>query len=240
MTKFYWAQDPKESRCTGDLSRARHKWGGLPGLRCPECKATWAGSATAFPGVDLSSLPEHKAFEEPRPEPFDEFVRLREMVRPLVPPGAQLLPGAQFGPLVGTATGTFSPLFFYFIEMPVVHRKALEQLQAEGVRGLKGFPTELRFRQKKQPELLELEILPHGWLHVDCLPPDRPPQCMKCGRNGFKRPGDLILDEASLPEDLDLFRLADFESTFICTERFVDAVRRLELDGVVFRELPLR
>jgi uncharacterized protein CXXCG len=63
---------------------------------------------------------------------------------------------------------------------------------------------------------------------------------MKCGRNGFKRPGDLILDAASLPADLDLSRLTDFESTFICTERFVDAVRRLELDGVVFRELPLR
>ncbi|QRN97229.1 double-CXXCG motif protein [Archangium violaceum] len=240
MTKFYWLQEPKAWRGTGDLSRARHKWGGLPGLQCPECGATWAGSATAYPSVDLSSLPQRTAFEEARPEPFDEFVRLRELVRPLVPPGAQLLPGAEFGPLVGTATGTFSPIFFYFVQMPVMHREALEKLQAEGVRGLKGFPTELRFRQKNHPELVELEILPHGRLHIDCLPPDRPPRCLKCGRNGFKRPDDLILDAASLPENLDLFRLTDFEATFICTERFVDAVRRLELHEAVFRELPLR
>jgi uncharacterized double-CXXCG motif protein len=190
--------------------------------------------------VDLSSHPERKAFEQARPEPFDEFVRLRELVRPLVPPGAQLLPGTEFGALVGTATGTFSPLFFYFVQMPVVHRAALEKLQAEGVRGLRGFPTELRFRQKNHPELLELEILPHGRLHIDCLPPDRPPKCLKCGRNGFRRPDDLILDAASLPEDLDLFRLTDFETTFICTERFVDAVHRLELHEAAFRELPLR
>ncbi|WP_309892546.1 double-CXXCG motif protein [Archangium sp.] len=240
MTKFYWLQDPKEWQCTGDLSRVRHKWGGLPGLHCPECGATWAGSMTGYPSADLSSLPERKELEVPRPEPFDEFVRLRERVRPFVPSGAQLLPGAEFGPLVGTASGTFSSLFFYFVQTPVIQREALERLQAEGIRGLRGFPTELRFRQKKHPELLELELLPQGRLHVDCLPPDRPPPCEKCGRKGIKRPDDLILDAGSLPRELDLFRLADFESTFICTERFVDAVRRLELDGVDFREVPVR
>lgn len=56
MTKFYWVQDstmprytdnrwvqaPAESRYTGTLN-ARHKWGGLPGLSCPECGVSWAG-----------------------------------------------------------------------------------------------------------------------------------------------------------------------------------------------------
>ncbi len=239
MTKFYWLQFPEQSRYTGDLN-AGHKWGGLPGLRCPQCGATWAGSATSYPSVDLSSLPERKEYEKPRPEPFDEFVRLRELVRPLVPPGAQLLPGAEFGPLVGTATGTFSPLFFYYKSMPLVHREALEQLQAEGVRGLRAFPTELRFRQKKHPELLELEILPHGRLHPDCTPQDRPPPCSKCENDYFTRPDEPILDAASLPTHTDLFRLTDFETMLIGTERFVDAVRRLALEDLDIRELPLR
>ncbi len=238
MTRFYWLRFPEQSRYTGNLS-ARHKWGGLPGLRCPECGATWAGSATAYPSVDLSSLPERKAYEAPRPEPFDEFVRLRELVRPLVPPGAQLLPGAELGPLVGTATGTFSPLFFYFTNMPLMHREALEQLQAEGVRGMRGFPTELRFRQKKHPELLELEILPHGRLHPACTP-TRPPPCPKCHHDYFTRPDDPILDAATLPTHTDLFRLMDFETMLIGTERFVEAVRRLNLEDVDCRELPLR
>jgi uncharacterized double-CXXCG motif protein len=195
---------------------------------------------TAYPSVDLSSLPERKKFEEPRPEPFDEFARLRELVRPLVPPGAQLLPGAKLGPLVGTATGTFSPLFFYFVGMPLVHREALERLQAEGVRGLRGFPTGLRFRQRNHPELLELEILQHGRLHPDCLPPDRPPRCGRCGRNAYRLPEEPILDAATLStHTADLFRLTDLETVFIGTERFVEAARRLALDGVDFHELPV-
>ncbi|HZH74997.1 MAG TPA: double-CXXCG motif protein [Archangium sp.] len=239
MMRFYWLRFPPQSRYTGNLS-ARHKWGGLPGLRCPECRATWAGSATAYPSVDLSALAERKEYEKPRPEPFDEFVRLRELVRPLVPSGAQLLPGANFGPLVGTATGTFSPLFFHFVEMPLVHRAALEQLQAEGVRGLRGFPTELRFRQKTHPELLELEILAYGRLHPDCTPQGRRPPCPKCGHDYFTRPDEPMLEAASLPTHTDLFRLSDFETMLIGTERFVEAVRRLALEDVDIRELPLR
>ncbi|WPB82442.1 double-CXXCG motif protein [Archangium violaceum] len=239
MAKFYRIRAPRNSKYTGSLS-ATHKWGSLPGLRCPECGATWAGGMTAYPGVDLSSLSERGAYEKPRPEPFDEFVRLRELVRPLVPPGAQLLPGAKFGPLVGTATGGFSPLFFHYVEMPLVHREALERLQAEGVRGLHGFRTELRFRQKTHPELLELQVLPHGWLHPECTPPDRRPPCPKCGWDDFALPEEPILDAASLPAHTDLFRLSDFETVFIATERFVEAVRRLDLDEVDIREVPVR
>ena len=238
MPRFYRLKEPRTSRYTGDIS-VKRRWS-LPGLRCPECKQTASGGFIAYPSVDLSSLPERAEYAKSRVESFDEFVRLREQVRPFVSPAQQLIPGVCFGPLMGTATGTFSALSLHSLWTKLIERAALEQLQAEGVQGLRGFPTELRFRQKKHPELVELEILPHGRLHIDCLPPGRPPKCLKCGRNGFKRPDDLILDAASLPVDLDLFRLSDFETTFICTERFVDAVRRLELHEAVFRELPLR
>lgn len=237
MTKFYRLRAPRQSQYTGNLN-ATHKWR-LPGVRCPECGATWAGSATGYPSVDLSSHPEEKEFKKPRPEPFDEFVRLRELIRPLAPPGAQLLPGAKFGPLVGTATGSFSPLFLYYEEMPLIHRETLERLQAEGAQGLRGFKTELRFRQKNHPELLELEVLPLGRLHPDCTPA-RPPPCPKCEQDSFRLPDDLILDAASLPTHTDLFRLTDFETVFIGTERLVDTVRRLGLDEVDIHELPLR
>ncbi len=238
MTKFYRLRAPRPSRYTGDLD-ARHKWGGLPGLHCAECGATWAGSATAYPSLDLSALPERGDYEKPRPEPFEEFVRLRERVRRLVPPGGQLLPGAEFGPLVGTATGTFSPLFLPFVRTKLVSREALEQLQAAGVRGLRAFPTELRFRQKNHPELLELEILAHGKLHADCTP-QRPPPCPRCGWDDFIFPDEPLLDAASLPTHTDLFRLSDFETVLIGTERLVEALRRLKLEEVDIREVPVR
>ncbi|WP_257450632.1 SitI6 family double-CXXCG motif immunity protein [Archangium lipolyticum] len=236
MMKFYELRAPRQSRYTGNLN-AEHRWS-LPGLRCPECKTTWAGGFSAYPGVDLSSLPEHGEYEKSRPESFDEFARLRERVQPLVPRGGQLLPGAAFGPLTGTATGTFSPLIFQLLRGPLIRREALEQLQAEGVQGLHGYRTALRFRQKNHPELLQLEILAHGRLHPDCTP-ERPPPCPRCSRDYFPFPDEPILDAASLPTHTDLFRLSDFETIFIGTERFVDAVRRLKLDEVDIRELPV-
>ena len=236
MMKFYRLRAPRASRYTGDLNEKR-RWS-LPGLRCPECKVTASGGFTAYPSVDLSSFPERGEYEESRVESFDEFVRLRERVRPLVPPEYPLLPGVNFGPLMGTATGSFSPIFFHSLWTKLMSREALERLQTEGVRGLRGFRTELRFRQRNHPELLELEILPYGQLHPDCTP--RRPPCPLCGRDSFGFPEDPLLDAASLPTHTDLFRLGDFETILIATERFVEAVRRLNLDEVDIREVPAR
>jgi hypothetical protein len=48
-----------------------------------------------------------------------------------------------------------------------------------------------------------------------------------------------VLEATTLPGDLDLFRLEDFSQVIVCTERFADACQRLELDGIVFRPVPL-
>jgi len=51
-------------------------------------------------------------------------------------------------------------------------------------------------------------------------------------------PKDPVLDVATLPADLDLFRLRDISTLVICTERFAEACQRLGLDGIVFLPLP--
>jgi hypothetical protein len=56
----------------------------------------------------------------------------------------------------------------------------------------------------------------------------------------FSLPKEPLLDAASLPKHLDIFRLANFTTVIVATERFVDTVRRLGFEEVAFRELPLR
>ncbi|MFP2934671.1 double-CXXCG motif protein, partial [Pyxidicoccus sp. 3LG] len=203
----------------------------LPGAKCHDCGVTWAGAGHEYPGVDLSQLAERKAFEKARPEPFAEFARLRELVRPLAPPNAELPPGTGFGPLVGRVFGALGSFAWVGGLKLVVRRDGLEALQKAGVRGLLGCRTELRFRQKNPPELLELQVEPHGRLHPDSIPPDVPPPCPTCGRHAFRWPDEPILDMASLPLDRDLFRVGNFATMIIGTERFMEAVRRLDLDG---------
>jgi uncharacterized double-CXXCG motif protein len=218
-----------------------HKWG-LPGVQCPMCHIGGATTGDAYPSVDLSHLPaqEQKKYLPRFEKDYAEFERLREQVRPLVPPGAHLWPGTQFGPMDGSAQGEFGPLVLAHAWELLMRREPLERLQAEGLRGLKGVPTQLRFRKKNSPELLEMELLPHGTLHPSCLP-DLPPPCPKCENVVFTLPEEPILNAATLPLDWDLFRLADGLTMIIGTERFVEAVRRLGYEqDLAFRELPLR
>ncbi len=237
--RFYEPQEDRSSRYSGETN-AIPPWS-LPGVRCPVCGATWAATVV-YPCVDLAELPQRAAFEAPRAEPVEKFERLRELVRPLAPPGAWLPPGAQFGPLTGAAWGSFGAFYYYYPLTLLVRREALEKLQSAGVRGLKGCRTDLRFRQKKAPELLELQLEHHGQLHADCLPVGRRAPCERCGRGkqgGYSLPQHPILDAATMPQNLDLFRLSD-TGLMVASERLVEAARRLELDGVTFEELPAR
>jgi uncharacterized double-CXXCG motif protein len=207
---------------------------------CHACGATWSSSGHSYPCVDLSDLPERREFEKARPEPFVEFARLRELVRPLAPANAELPPGTDLGPLVGRASGKFSAFVWVSGLLLLVRREVLEILQAEGLRGLLGCRTELRFRQKDAPELLDLQLEPRGRLHPDCIPPNVPPPCQTCGRFALTRPDQPILDVRSLPTGVDLFRVGNFATMVIGTERFMNTVQRMGMDGLTFRELPTR
>ncbi|MFY0565786.1 double-CXXCG motif protein [Archangium lansingense] len=48
----------------------------------------------------------------------------------------------------------------------LVQREAFEKLQAEGLPGLKGCHTQLRFRQRASPELLELDAPSASSMHA--------------------------------------------------------------------------
>ena len=237
--KFYSLEEAPARRYTGSYNAAS-KWY-LPGVHCPVCDAIWSSLGECYPSVDLSRLPEQDKYSARLEKNYAEFERLREQVRPLAPPGAPLETGARFGPLVGTAKGEFGPLLLQNPWELLMRRETLEPLQAAGVRGLKGCRTELRFRQKNAPALVELELLPRGRLHPDCLPPDRALPCARCGRRGWTLPEQPILEAVSLPEDLDVFRVGDFTTVLVGSERFVEAVRRLGFEqDVLFRELSVR
>jgi uncharacterized double-CXXCG motif protein len=236
--RFYLLKDVQPRRYSAYYVADR-EWV-LPGVHCPVCDASWSDGTDAYPSVDLSHLPDKEKYSARLEEDYAEFERLREQVRPLVPPDVPLWPGTPFGPMLGTAQGEFGPLLLHNPWELLMRREVLAHLQAEGLQGLKGYQTQLRFRKKNPPELVELELRPRGWLHGDCLPADRPLPCEKCGRDGFSLPEEPILDAASLPRDLDVFRLAGFLTMIIGTERFVETVRRLGYEqDIAFRELPL-
>ncbi len=104
--RYFRIEEDKSLGYTGFVNGV-HKWG-LPGIdTCPACKSTWADIALTYPSVDLTPVASLGDFEKARAEPIEEYERLRELVRPLLPPGAVVEPGSRFGPLVGNAQGSF-------------------------------------------------------------------------------------------------------------------------------------
>jgi uncharacterized double-CXXCG motif protein len=235
--RYFMVKADESSGYTGFVNGS-HKWV-LPGVdTCPACKATWGDVSRTYPSVDLTPVTALADFTDAWAQPIEEYERRRELVRPFLPPGALVEPGTLLGPLVGSAQGRFGSLALLHPWILLVQRAALEKLQAEDLQGLRGCPTQLRFRQRNAPELLELELLPVGRAHDDCLHPKRKPPCPRCGHCRLTLPDDLVLDAATLPSHLDVFRLEDF-SVAMCTERFADACQRLGLDGVVFNPVPV-
>jgi hypothetical protein len=49
-----------------------------------------------------------------------------------------------------------------------------------------------------------------------------------------------MLDGATLPGDVDVFRLCDYATVLIASERFAAAVARLGLSDLVLLEVPVR
>lgn len=237
--RFYSWEGMHPSTPAGQVN-GTHRWS-LPGVRCPECQETWANAALAYPSVDLSKHPLRAQLEKPRLEKdFEAFERLRESVRSLSP-GTVLEPGTRFGPIVGTARGNLGPIVQPLPWFVLMTRDAVASLQAEGIQGMRACRTELRFRQKHPPELLELELLPLGRFHAECIPPEQRRPCPRCGRLGFQLPEAPLLEAASLPQEVDVFRLASFPTVLVASERFVEGVRRLWPEAnPEFRELPVR
>ena len=240
--KFFEVEQDTSRRYTGNLGNAAHRWG-LPGvLPCQHCGAGGGVTGLQYPCVDVSHFPEEERqrLSEAWPVPFPEFSRLRERVRPLAPPQARLEPGTRLGPLTGSGSGTFGPLFMQNPWSLFIRREALESLRTEGVRGLVAGPVEVRFRAKTAPELLEPQLELHGHFHPDCLPPDMGTPCPVCGDEKLTRPDAVLLERQTLPAHLDLFRLAQGWTLIVASERLVEAARHLGLDGVRFRELQAR
>ncbi|GHG67635.1 double-CXXCG motif protein [Comamonas sp. JC664] len=240
--KFFRLEADTSSRYTGDLSRAAHRWG-LPGVEpCPTCGVGGGWAGIQYPCADLSELlqAELKQLSDPWPVAFKDFVKLRERVRPHAPEGAVLEPGTRLGPLVGAASGAFGPLSLQDWT-PVARADALAAMQEAGLRGLIGGPVEVTFRARNAPVLRELQLELHGRLHEACFPHPRRGPCGTCGSEDAQAlPAAYWLARESLPAHLDLFRLRDFPTLVIVTERMVEVTGRLKLDGVTFRPLETR
>ncbi len=140
------------------------------------------------------------------------------------------------GPLVGTAQGDFGDFAWVGLWTLLIKHDALEKLLEAGVKVPKAAPTQLTFRKKNPPLLLELEIEPAVKIH-NVRQGKASDKCIKCGREEIRRPPVIEIEASSFPSEVDIARGEDLTTAIFVSERFANAVTKLKLSNAVFREV---
>lgn len=217
---------------------AGHKWG-LPGVVCPVCKSTWSTVGLEYPSVDLTNFADEKLYREARPEPLSEFLRLRQKIADAFPQLPVLKPGAKFGPSVGKAVGGRLDGFVWRAWWTIcLEASALKKLKDNGLLLPNSVKAELKFKKEEQ-EVFEFDLPLKGKLTNGVYDGIQLNYCDACGRDSASKPDEILIDSSSIPNNIDIFRVSNFRTIILVTERFVETVTNLNIKGAVFEEVKI-
>lgn len=233
--KIFEIREDQFRRKAGYIDAA-HKWG-LPGVICPICNSTWGAVALEYPSVNLADFPDEKLYREARPEPLNEFLRLRQKIADAFPQLPVLKPGASFGPSVGKAAGGRLDGFVWRAWWTIcLEASALERLKDSGLSLPKSVKAELKFKKEVQ-EVFEFDLPLKGKLTNAVYDGIQLKYCDGCGRDSSSKPKEMLIDKESIPNDVDIFRVSNFTTIILVTEKFVEVVTNLDIKGAIFNEV---
>ena len=212
---------------------AHYSWH-LPGVRCPICGDTWATIGVIYPLIDFSGNPLGKQLEKPRPEELEVFEQLQAAVRALAPDELPLPPGTDFGPMHGRVTGKFGDFVWPAPWDLVMRVEAYEKLAAAGLRLPE--PSFPNLQEKVRGQLVHLQIIPMGRMSSQAYENPDKPICPRCGRDSRKYI-KTVIEMDSIPREVDMFRIGDFPTMIIVSEKFKEITERLGLTNISFEKI---
>jgi uncharacterized double-CXXCG motif protein len=175
-----------------------------------------------------------------KPVVYDErtFASRCRAIADRFPPGAPLLPCADVGPLDARARGQFGDFVWPVFYQPLIRRTAIDQLIEYGVRMPVVVRVNVSYNDTDDPNLVDLQLEPAARWSTQAVPPETIRVCHGCGLARFAKPATIQVAVDSIPDHVDIFRGA-FEfngigAAIFASDRFVAAIRHLELSGVTY------
>jgi uncharacterized double-CXXCG motif protein len=215
---------------------ATHKWG-LPGVSCPVCNQIWSTVGVEYPSIDFTNFADEKLYRRARCEPLSEYQRLRDNIVQAFPQLKVLKPGTEFGSLVGKAVGNRLNGFVWRAWWTIsLEADALKKLKDSNLSLPKTIKAELKFKQEEQ-EVFEFHLPLKGILLNGEYDGTQLKCCEGCGRDSASKPNEILIDYSSLPHDVDIFRVSNFTTIILVTEKFIKAVSDLGIKGALFNEV---
>jgi uncharacterized double-CXXCG motif protein len=234
--KIYQIKEDSFSSEVGYID-AVHKWG-LPGVDCPVCNCIWSAVGLEYPSIDLSNFAGEKLYRQARPEKLDVFLDLRKKIADAFPELPLLDPGTEFGHSVGRAAGRLSGFVWRAWRTISLESDALQKLVNAPLNLPVAVKAELKFKKDVQ-EVFEFDLPLKGELINGVYDGIQIKYCHACGRDSASKPEEILINRLSIPDDTDIFRVANFTTIILATERFVETVTNLNIKGAVFEEVKI-
>lgn len=235
----YYEIKPDYSDEKQNYLEAVHKWG-LPGVSCNVCNQIWSNVGIEYPSIDISELSISKKLENGWVAPLSELKSFQSKIRNTFTEYKIFPPGTEFGCLVGKEVGRKRGYFNDFIwNSPwtiIIGETTLDKLHVKEINLPQTNEPIIKFKTQPQ-KVYEFEVLPFGNLLNPIYENSRDIACLGCERIGVSMPREIVVEKVSIPIDLDVFRLTNFSTIIVVTERFVEAVKRHELKGAIFNEI---
>jgi uncharacterized double-CXXCG motif protein len=231
VNKLFRVEPDEEQYPNSDVI-ASHHWT-LPGVFCPYCDDSW-GSTLAYPTIEMPDLKPTAKARSRSPIPLKEFRDLVERHPKLKE--LFILPGTQFGELVGKVIGTPGDFAWVHSWYLLIKKERLNELVGRGFKSPDVSEPDLLF-QRKTEALLEFEIRPLASWDIKKL--KKSYKCEHCGffRDGLRDEAFPSVLGASIPTHVDLFSIKQAPAIILCREPFVRLVKELGLTNITFRKI---
>lgn len=238
--KVYEIHKDTDGWYAGSAVMAGRPWS-LPVVICDTCGRT-RDFHLEYPGLFLPKGIDPTPYQSGWPVSNERLIELTEPLRKAWGPSLPLGPGTSFGPLRGDARGRHGD-FTWLGGLPLISPKALYRLTSSGLTPMATFATEIVCASGKLLPHLEVRPPRRASVGPEGFGPAALNPCPECSRidlagSEFEKWGTYKVQMLSVPKDTDIFAVCEL-GTILVTDRFVDAVVRLRLSNIAFREIQL-
>jgi uncharacterized double-CXXCG motif protein len=206
----------------------------LPGVIYP-VEGRWATTGLQYPAVDIEMLDARVGRLPADPISLDDYRALVAQIEPITGPERLLEPGANFGPLLGTAKGLLGDFAWVNTWTMLVRNSTYQELLASGFR-VQGAEARIRFKDGPRELLIELKARPKVKL-ANFQPPDG---CWICGRSSYVRPKRMVLEATSYDSAEPVQRIVEMPTAIVISDGLGELIRARGFSNVTLTPIELR